>query len=136
MIRGWLRRLGIGDESCPVGVGNDPDGLSEEMCRCMVPENLFPANHDGNYHFFEGGGHGLILNMASKYRQSLSIIAIGPLRALMDAVMDDETGVLQQIGGFFFQGSAQISDEGVLTADPIAYNVRVGQFVCFYRWSA
>jgi hypothetical protein len=136
VIRGWLRRLGIDDESCPVGVGNDPDGLSEEMCRCMVPENLFPANHDGNYHLFEGGGHGLILNMASKYRQSLSIIAIGPLRALMDAVMADDTGVLQQIGGFFFQGSAQISDDGVLTADPIAYNVRVGQFVCFYPWSA
>jgi inosine-uridine nucleoside N-ribohydrolase len=128
IVRGWLRRLGIQDDACPVGVGSDLNGLSEEVCRCVVTKNLFSASQDlaEDFHFWEGGGHDLILNMALKYGKSLSIIAIGPLRALRDAVLADRADVLNGIGGFFFQGNAKISDEGLLTPDPIAYNISVG----------
>eukprot|EP00959_Pyramimonas_sp_CCMP1952_P266229 5566000-Pyramimonas_sp.AAC.1 len=116
VARGWLRIFGYQDEQIPVMAGT-----ARGVGGCYVPTG-FPTPEQAS--LGTGNGSDFILDCAREYQDELFILVIAPMTPLADAVDKDDNGVLKKIGAVYVQGQAEIDDDGRLTPDSRAFNLR------------
>jgi inosine-uridine nucleoside N-ribohydrolase len=117
VCRNWLARFNVPDVPVLAGEG-DGEG------HCFIPDGFVQMGDPRAT--TQVSAAAFILQCAQHYRSKLTVVAIGALSPLAEAIkLDRSSNYLRFLGGLFFQGSVEVNPiTGQMAPSALAFNVR------------